>query len=85
MTLENLQGQEPAARLLSGQGAAAIERVLGRATLFARIAFESVRKWRERRRARGCWVESLNDRTLEDIGLTRADVRYEPRGTWWEF
>lgn len=58
------------------QGIAALGRKL------ARNAVIVVRAWHERNRTRHRLAE-LDDRTLYDIGLTRAEARAESRKPFW--
>lgn len=44
---------------------------------------ETVETWRERDRLRG-ELAALPERTLQDIGLTRAQVLYETRKPVWK-
>lgn len=47
-----------------------------------RAVLERMGSWRQRRRARAL-LWQLNERELEDIGISRADVWAEARKPFW--
>ena len=58
--------------------------VVGRKVL--QFLGNTVAEWRRRARARGQFqrLRQLDDRTLQDIGLTRSQVNFEATKTiWW--